>query len=244
MASLIHGALSACPWLLSPTGFALLSLVLTLCCYFAAKALYRRYPVWCLAPIICAPLVIILLVINLDIPLPQYFAYTHWLMAMLAPATMAFALPIYRERQLIRQYPLTISVGVIAGLLLGIASSWLLVKFVPLPETLGKSLFVRSVSTPFALEATGAFGGVPELTAVMVLLTGIIGMLLCQPLFKLIGIQSAIGKGVALGASAHGAGAAKATELGQQEGVVASLTMIFIGIAMVLGAPLFALIVN
>ncbi|MER8149577.1 LrgB family protein, partial [Acinetobacter baumannii] len=61
-------------------------------------------------------------------------------------------------------------------------------------------------------------------------------------LFKFMRIRTSLGKGVALGASAHGAGAAKANEIGQQEGVIASLTMIFIGIAMVLGAPVFALI--
>ncbi|MCL1091194.1 LrgB family protein [Shewanella profunda] len=229
-------------FIMSQTSLALISLLLTVFCYFGAKGLYKRHKVWWLAPILFAPVMIILLVFNLDIPLPTYFEYTHWLMAMLAPATIAFALPIYRERKLICQYPLTITLGVVAGLFLGMISTWLLVKFIPLPAELSKSLLVRSVSTPFAMEATGAFGGVPELTAMMVLITGIIGMLVCEPLFKLMRIRTSLGKGVALGASAHGAGAAKATELGQQEGVIASLTMIFIGIAMVLGAPVFALI--
>lgn len=228
--------------LTSTTGLACLSLLLTLASYFGAKALYLRHKVWWLAPIVLAPLIITVLVFQLDIPLPTYFEYTHWLMALLAPATIAFALPIYRERHLIRQYPLTIALGVIAGLMLGMFSSWLLVQFVSVPPELSKSLLVRSVSTPFALEATNAFGGVPELTAMMVLITGVIGMLVCEPLFKLMRIKSSLGKGVALGASAHGAGAAKANEIGQQEGVIASLTMIFTGIAMVLGAPLFALI--
>ncbi|AVV85535.1 LrgB family protein [Shewanella putrefaciens] len=229
-------------FLMSQTVLALISLLLTVFCYYGAKSLYKHHKVWWLAPIVFAPVMIILLVFNLNIPLPTYFEYTHWLMAMLAPATIAFALPIYRERKLICQYPLTITLGVVAGLFLGMISTWLLVKFIPLPAELSKSLLVRSVSTPFAMEATSAFGGVSELTAMMVLITGIIGMLVCEPLFKLMRIRTSLGKGVALGASAHGAGAAKATELGQQEGVIASLTMIFIGIAMVLGAPVFALI--
>ncbi|MGM8892165.1 LrgB family protein, partial [Psychrobacter sp. 1Y1] len=136
--------------------------------------------------------------------------------------------------------PLTLSLGVITGLLLGLGSSWLLAYLTNMPAELSHSLMVRSVSTPFAIEATGAFGGVPELTAMLVLLTGIMGMLICEPLFKVANIRSSVAKGVALGASAHGAGAAKASELGRQEGVIASLTMIFTGIAMVLSAPLFA----
>ncbi|MGS0680992.1 LrgB family protein [Shewanella sp. 125m-7] len=215
-------------------------LVLTLAGYYASKALYRRQrKVWC-APIIIAPIVILLVVISLNISVNDYFSYTHWLAALLAPATIAFALPIYRERQLIKQYPLTLSLGVVTGLLLGLGSSWLVARLTNMPAELSHSLMVRSVSTPFAIEATGAFGGVPELTAMLVLLTGIMGMLICEPLFKVANIRSSVAKGVALGASAHGAGAAKASELGRQEGVIASLTMIFTGIAMVLSAPLFA----
>lgn len=226
------------------TLIALLCLLLTLVSYYGSKALYRRKQrVW-FAPILLAPLVILVTVVVLKIPLASYFQYTHWLAALLAPATIAFAVPIYRERQLIKQYPITLSVGVIVGLLLGLVTSWLLMQLTSMPTELSNSLMVRSVSTPFAIEATTAFGGIPELTAMLVLLTGIMGMLICEPLFKVAKIRSAVAKGVALGASAHGAGAAKASEIGRQEGVIASLTMIFTGIAMVIMAPLFASIIG
>ncbi|MCL1145054.1 LrgB family protein [Shewanella marinintestina] len=222
----------------------LFCLALTLVSYYASKALYKKQHKTWFAPIIIAPALILIVVVTLKIDVADYFSYSHWLAAMLAPATIAFAVPIYRERLLIKQYPLTLSLGVITGLFLGLASSWLLVKWTHLPPELSHSLMVRSVSTPFAVEATTAFGGVPELTAMLVLLTGIIGMLICEPLFKIAKINSSIAKGVALGASAHGAGAAKATEIGRQEGVIASLTMIFTGIVMVIAAPLFATLIN
>ncbi|SDJ52633.1 Putative effector of murein hydrolase [Ferrimonas sediminum] len=221
---------------------ALMSLFLTLASYYGAKALYHRRRRWWLAPIILAPLTLIGLVSLLAIPLPTYYVYTHWLMALLAPATIAFAVPIYRERKLIRQYPLTLTLGVASGLLFGLLSSWCTTKLLPLPADVVHSVLVRSVSTPFAVEATTAFGGIPDLTAILVLLTGIIGMLIGEPILKLARIRSALARGVALGASAHGAGAAKATEMGQQEGVIASLAMVFTGVAMVLSAPLFAAI--
>ncbi|MCH1925492.1 LrgB family protein [Shewanella sp. C32] len=222
------------------TLLALISLLITVGSYYIAKALYKRHKTWWLLPSILAPVVVVFIVVWLSIPLPTYFEYTHWLVTLLAPATVAFAVPIYRERQLIRQYPLTISCGVIAGVMFGLTSTWLLTKVIPLPEELIHSVLVRSVSTPFALEATSAFGGVPELTALMVMLTGIIGMVIGEPLMKLFRIHTSLGRGVALGASAHGSGTAIATEIGQQEGVVASLTMIFAGIVMVICAPFFA----
>lgn len=213
---------------------------MTLICYYGAKKMYSRKKIWWLAPIFFAPIALVAIVMCLDIPLPIYFHYTHYLVAMLAPATIAFALPIYRERQMIKQYPITISFGVIAGLTLGLTSNWALIHLIGFPENLANSMFVRSVSTPFAIVATLNFGGIPELTAMMVVVTGVIGMLISEPLFKWVRINSALGKGVALGASAHGAGAAKATQIGEKEGVVASLTMIFTGVAMVLGAPIFS----
>ena len=77
-----------------------------------------------------APVSLMALVVLLKIPLPVYFEYTHYLVALLAPATIAFALPIYRERQLIRQYPLTIGFGVLSGLTLGLLSTWVLVQLI------------------------------------------------------------------------------------------------------------------
>ncbi|PKG55937.1 murein hydrolase effector protein LrgB [Shewanella sp. Choline-02u-19] len=229
---------------MTPSLWGVFCFVLTLFGYYSSKALYRRHKKVWFAPIVIAPLIILFVVITLNIPLADYFKYTHWLAALLAPATIAFAVPIYRERALIKQYPITLSVGVLVGLLLGIGSSWLVGYFTSMPAELSNSLMVRSVSTPFAIVATSSFGGVPELTAMLVLITGVMGMLICEPLFKVAKIRSSVAKGVALGASAHGAGAAKASEIGRQEGVIASLTMIFTGIAMVIMAPAFAYIIN
>jgi putative effector of murein hydrolase len=219
---------------------AIICLLATLVAYFSSKFLYRHYHYWWLSPIVSTPASLVALVVIFAVPLPTYFVYNHYLSALIAPATIAFALPIYRERQLIGRYPLTIGIGVITGLIVGLLSTWLIEKFIYLPPELSRSLLVRSVSTPFAVEATTSFCGVPELTATLVLITGVIGMLLCGPVFKLAKIKSPLAKGSALGGAAHGVGAAKAAEIGQEEGVVASLTMIFTGIAMVVGAPLFA----
>ncbi|ODC03182.1 murein hydrolase effector protein LrgB [Terasakiispira papahanaumokuakeensis] len=219
---------------------AFLSLLATIGFYYLAKWLHQRKRVVWRAPILVAPLAIIALVMMTDIPLDDYYLYTHFLVLMLGPATIAFAVPIYQQRDVIRRYPITLIMGVLTGLLLGLVSSWALVHLFPLPDELARSMLVRSVSTPFAIEAVASFGGVPDLTAMLVVITGIIGMIVCEPVFKVARIRSPLAKGAALGAASHGAGTAKATELGREEGVIASLTMIFTGISMVVGAPLFA----
>lgn len=225
---------------MSDTWLALLCLAATVGFYYLALYAYKRRKAAWRAPVLIAPLAVIALVLALDIPLDDYFMFNRFLVMMLGPATIAFALPIYQQRDLIRRYPLTLSMGVLAGVTLGLLSSWLLNLLFPLPPEMAHSMLVRSVSTPFAMEAAVFFGGVPDLTAVLVMMTGVIGMVVCEPVFRLAGIRTSLARGAALGASAHGAGTAKARELGSEEGMIASLTMIFAGIAMVLGAPLFA----
>lgn len=228
---------------MSDTLLAIISFVATIGFYYLTKWAYRRKKVFFLAPILLAPLVIIVFVLLVGIPLDDYFLYTHFLVMMLGPATIAFAVPIYQQRAIIKRYPLTLTIGVITGLMLGMMSSWVLVHIFPMPPELANSMLSRSVSTPFAMQATVSFGGIPDLTAMLVLMTGIVGMVICEPVFKFIGIRTSLAKGIALGAASHGAGTAKAREIGNEEGVIASLTMIFAGIAMVVGAPLFALVI-
>ncbi|SBS25849.1 Inner membrane protein YohK [Marinomonas spartinae] len=228
---------------MSDTLLACLSFVATIGFYYLTKWAYRRKKIFFLAPILLAPLAIIGFVLLVGIPLDDYFLYTHFLVMMLGPATIAFAVPIYQQRSIIKRYPLTLTIGVITGLMMGMLSSWVLVHIFPMPPELANSMLSRSVSTPFAMQATVSFGGIPDLTAMLVLMTGIVGMVICEPVFRYIGIRTTLAKGIALGAASHGAGTAKAREIGSEEGVIASLTMIFAGIAMVIGSPLFALII-
>jgi len=228
---------------MSDTLLACLSFAATIGFYYLTKWAYRRKKVFFLAPILLAPLAIIGFVLLVGIPLDDYFLYTHFLVMMLGPATIAFAVPIYQQRSIMKRYPLTLLIGVITGLMMGMLSSWALVHIFPMPPELANSMLSRSVSTPFAMQATVSFGGIPDLTAMLVLMTGIVGMVICEPVFRYIGIRTTLAKGIALGAASHGAGTAKAREIGSEEGVIASLTMIFAGIAMVIGAPLFALVI-
>lgn len=219
---------------------ALLCFAATVAIYRLAQRLYQRRRVLWLSPALVTPVVLIALVKLTHTPFAVYFEDTRWLSWLLGPATIAFAYPIYMQRALLRRYPLTLTVGVCAGLGLGLLSSWLLARLFGLPADLAHSLLPRSVSTPFALAATGAFGGDKNLTVICVMITGIVGMVIGDSFLGWLGLRSSLSKGAALGASAHGFGTSKAYEIGAQEGAVASLVMVFSGVAMVLLAPWFA----
>ncbi len=184
-----------------------------------------------------APLLLVMMVIVFRIPYQSYMQDSHWLMWMLGPATVAFAIPVYDNRELIRRHWLSLSVGVMVSVMVAVVSTVFLARLFHLPELLQRSLAMRSITTPFAVEATKSVGGQSDLTALFVVLTGLIGMAIGEVILTVLSIRSRLGKGASLGASAHGAGTAKAYQLGSSEGVVSSVVMMIAGMVTVLLAP-------
>ena len=217
---------------------------LTIGVYFLGKALYRRRPCWWLSPLMVSPLLLIAAALVLHVSYGEYIRGTHWLVALLAPATVSFAIPIYEQRQLIRRtWPLLLA-GVLAGSATSLLSSWWLATLLGLDRVLRLSLLPRSLSTPFAMTVSGDIGGVPALTAVFVVLTGILGAALGEGLLACLPLRSALAQGALFGMGAHGAGTAKAHQINGEIGAIAGLVMVLVGLLNVLAAPLLAFIVR
>ncbi|MCD4486173.1 LrgB family protein [Chromobacterium vaccinii] len=219
---------------------ALISFVLTVALYWVVKKYYLKTRSWWSTPILAVPLLIIGLVVLARVPYQTYFADTRWLTWLLGPATVAFAVPIYEYRALIRKHWLSLGCGVLAAIPVAVASSVMLARWLDLPDLMQKSLVPRSISTPFALAAAQTLGGSADLTALFVVVTGVCGMMLGQLMLALLPIRSKLARGALFGAAAHAAGTAKASEIGAEEGVVASLTMMLAGVATVFAAPLIS----
>ena len=208
---------------------ALLCLLRTAVLYGLAKRLYRKTHHWIFAPILAVPVLVIAMVMLWRIPYQTYALDTHWLGWLLGPATVAFAIPVYEQRAMIRKHALSLTGGVLVAMPVAVLSSVWLARAFDLSDLLQKSLAPRSISTPFALAAAPSLGAAPDLTAVFVVMTGVCGMLLGEAMLLLLPVRSRLARGALLGAAAHGAGTAKANEIGSEEGVVASLTMMLGG---------------
>ena len=216
---------------------SLLCLAITLLVYFLNKRLYRRWRTLLLMPLVMTPLVLVALT---HVSWQDYIAESHWLLWLLGPATLAFAVPVYENLALIRRHWLSLSAGVLTATCVAVCSSVWLARLLTLPESIQRSLAVRSITTPFALAAAQPMGGQPDLVALFVVITGVFGMAVGDALFLRIAIKQGVAKGAGLGAASHGAGTARAYQLGQQEGVVSSLVMMLSGVVTVLLAPLLS----
>ena len=216
----------------------------TIGCYALAKAIYRRWPAWWSMPLTVAPLLLAAAVAISHTRYPDYMRDTHWLVLLLGPTTVAFAIPIYQQRAMIRRYWPVLVVGVIAGSASAMLSVWGLTSMLGLGGVLRLSLLPRSMSTPFAMVVSHDIGGEPGLTAVFTAMTGVLGGIVGQVLLNRLPIASALARGAAFGMGAHGIGTAKARELGNEEGSIAGLVMVLVGVCNVLAAPLLAALLH
>lgn len=112
------------------------------------------------------------------------------------------------------------------SILASFSISWL----VQLNKTLVTSIIPYSITTPIAMGVSSKIGGVPTITAVFVIMTGIIGMILGPWIIRIFGFKSEIARGVLLGTSSHGAGTSKALELSSATGAVSSVCMVLAAI--------------
>lgn len=219
-----------------PLAGGLLWSVLTIVFYVIAKRLYARYARWWLTPLALAPALLIAVVLAAHVSYQDYIQGAGWMVSLLGPATVAFAVPIYEQRALVRRHWPVLLIGMVAGSATAIATGWGLATLLGLDGALRLSLLPRSISTPFAMEVSGDIGGIPDLTAIFVVVTGVLGAIIGQSMLSWLPIRSSLARGALLGVGAHGAGTAKAYELGREEGSIAGLVMVLIGLMNVLGA--------
>lgn len=143
---------------MSDLGIGMLCLAVTLALYFANKQLYRRvHRIW-LMPLVLTPLLLVALLLIGHISYREYMGESHWLLWLLGPATIAFAVPVYENLAIIRRHWLSLTVGVLTSTLVAVLSSVWLARLLTLPESIQRSLAVRSITTPFAIEAAKRLG--------------------------------------------------------------------------------------
>ncbi|MBU5594039.1 LrgB family protein [Amphibacillus sp. MSJ-3] len=204
--------------------------LLTVILYGAVKGLEKRFPILAFHPLILTPILIVIAILLLDIPLVQYQEGTSMLTHLLGPATIAFAIPIYKHFDTVKAYFSLILVGVFIGSIVAIFSTLILSILAMLEEHFVISLLPRSITTPLAIEVSKEIGAIPSLTIVFVIITGLLGSLIAPFVFDWLKIETPLARGIALGMAAHAVGTNRALQYGEEATTYSTLAMIFAGI--------------
>ncbi|MEJ7137695.1 LrgB family protein [Amphibiibacter pelophylacis] len=222
----------------------LLGLTLTLAVYVGAQALARRLKFHPLAnPVLMAVTGVVICLVLTGTPYPVYFEGAQFVHFLLGPATVALAIPLYAQLPRIKALIVPISGALLVGALTAAVSAVLIARGLGASEAVQASLLPKSVTAPIAMSIAEKTGGLPSLTAVLVILTGILGATLAPAVYRLArldGAGSQAAQGFALGLTSHGIGTARALQLHETTGAFAALAMGMNGAFSALVLPLVA----
>lgn len=214
----------------------LLGLTLTLVCYLIALKIYNKNhgnPL--LNPVALSILMIMTTLSVFNISYQSYFSGAQFIHFLLGPATVALAIPLYLQRHKLKTVWFSLSIALIIGISFSGFSAYYLASLLGASDQTMLSMIPKSVTAPIAMGIAEKNGGLPTLTAVFVVITGVIGAVFGSWLFKVFKINDETVQGVSLGVTAHGLGTARGFQISPQVGA-------FAGLAMALSASISALI--
>ncbi|MBY0611778.1 MAG: LrgB family protein [Beijerinckiaceae bacterium] len=219
----------------------LLWLTLTLAAYALASRIAvatGRHPLANPVAIAAALLVGLLLATGTDYQ--SYFAGAQFVHFLLGPTTVALAVPLYRNRAKVRKALLPMLGALVAGSLTAILSTVAVALALGAPPEIVASLAPKSVTAPIAMSLSASTGGIPTLTAVLVIATGIFGAMTVTPLMNALGLKDYQARGFAAGLAAHGIGTARAFQVDSVAGTFAGIAMGLNGLLTSVLVPLLA----
>lgn len=214
--------------------------VISLLAYELGVVIKKKWKMAILNPLLLAVLCVMGVLLIFDIDYDQYHEGAKYISYLLTPATVCLAVPLYEQLTLLKENIKAVLAGIISGVLaslLGILGLSILFGFTHEQYV---TLLPKSITTAIGMGVSEELGGFVTITVASIIITGILGNVIAEGIFKVFKIEHPIAKGLALGTSAHAIGTAKAMELGEIEGAMSSLAIAVAGLLTVIGASIFA----
>ena len=212
-------------------------IALTFCIFVVAQILQKRTGIKLLNPILLSIVVLICLLMGLGIDYETYNEGGKYIDFWLKPAVVALGVPLYRQLGSIKKQMLPLLIAEIAGCVIGIISVVLIAELLGASREVILSIAPKAVTTPIAMEISTATGGIPSLTAAVVVCTGIFGAMAGFSMARISRLRSQIATGLSIGTASHAVGTSAAMERSQRYGAYSSLGLTLNGLFTALLAP-------
>jgi predicted murein hydrolase (TIGR00659 family) len=216
----------------------LFGVTISIIAYFLAVYISKRFRMPILNPLLLsiAAIIFILKIFNID--LETYNLGGNIITFFLAPATIALAVPLYKQWDVFKKNYLIIISGVLVGVLTGVFTTIVMGRLFNLDKSLITSLIPKNTTTPIAIEIANMLGTNASLTVTFVILSGTLGYIVGEYVLRTFNINNKIAKGIALGTASHVMGTTKAMELGDVEGAMSSIAITLAGIITIVLVPI------
>lgn len=212
-------------------------IAITFLFYLGAQRLQRFTGIKLLNPILVSIAAIIIFLMMSGIDFKTYQAGGEYIDFWLKPAVVALGLPLYRQLSTIKKQLLPLLISELCGCVAGIVSVVVIAKLLGASHQIIMSLAPKAVTTPIAMEISSAVGGIPSLTAAVVVCTGIFGGIAGFKIVKISHIKSPIAQGLSIGTAAHAVGTSAAMERSERYGAFSSLGLTLNGLLTALLTP-------
>lgn len=206
--------------------------------YLFGQWVFKKTHIPLFHPLIISIAIIIAFLKITDVSYETFEKGSQFISFLLGPSVVALGYLLYEQLNYLKGNVVSILTSVFLGSIVGIMSVIILAQLTGADEMILHSLEPKSVTTPIAMSISLQSGGNVSLTAVLVLFCGIFGSIVGPPILKILGIKSSVAKGLAMGASAHGVGTAKAMEMGMIEGALSGLAIGLMGVMTALLIPI------
>lgn len=209
----------------SVVGNGMFGIALSVAAYMVGVLLKKKIKSPLINPLMIGTVLVVLFLLVTRIPTESYAVGGDIITMFLAPATTVLAYSIYNQIKILKKYFIPIVVGCLVGSLSSVFSILALCKLFGLDAQLTASLIPKSVTTAIAIDVSGSLGGIPAITVIAVMITGIFGAAFSPLLIKLFRIKNPVAAGVAIGTSSHAAGTSRAIELGEIQGAMSGISI-------------------
>lgn len=216
----------------------LLGITLTLGGYAAGRALHRRTGSPLVQPVLVAMLLIAAALVVLHVDYDDYLKGASYVGFWLGPATVALAWPLHRELALVRRTAVPLVVGLLIGTVVSITSAVLLTRWAGGSHLLQLTLSPKAATSPVSIAISQRIGGIPPLTAIITIITGITCAVAGPWVLDRVGVHDKRARGIAIGTTSHGIGTARALQESVTEGAFSALCMALAALATSVLVPL------
>lgn len=213
---------------------------ITLIFFMLGDWLFKKTKFFLFSPLLVSVTLCIVFLCITKIPFPEYEASAKVISWFLTPCTVCLAIPLYEQFQKLKENAFAILAGIFTGVLVNLASVYLLCLLFKIGHKEYVSLLPKSITTAISFALTEQYQGHVAITAMMVILAGNVGNLFAEIICRICHIKEPVAVGVAIGTSSHALGTSKALQIGDTEGAMSGLSTAVTGLITVLMMPLFA----
>lgn len=217
--------------------------VMCLAAFLFGKWINKKTKLPFLNPLLIAIIIIVAFMLIFNVDYDAFNNSAKYISYLITPATVALAIPLYKHIALLKKHFAAIIAALVVGTFSGLLSVYVLSLLFGLNHEMYVTLLPKSITTAVGMSISEEFGGIVTITVITIIITGILGAIIDEPIYRILHIKSSIAKGLGLGAASHVIGTSKAMGIDEECGAMGSLSIVVCSIITVIASTFMSVLI-